>query len=118
MISSDITNGINFPKGKLFYEQGENMSKNLHDTIKFCKQEEKVSTPRDVLEYVYTAMNEKGYDSVDQLVGYFLSGDPTYITSHANARTIICKRDRYDLIEELVRSYIDNNLKKGSKKFR
>ncbi len=92
------------------------MSNNLHDTITFRKQGEKVDTPHDVLEYVYNAMNEKGYDAVDQLVGYFLSEDPTYITSYANARTIITKRERYDLIEELVRFYIENNLKKGKRR--
>lgn len=92
------------------------MDKNLFNTIKYRKQPDAVSTPHDVLEYVYNAMLEKGYDSVDQLVGYFLSEDPTYITSHANARTIMCKLERYDLLEELVSSYIEHNLRKNSKK--
>lgn len=91
------------------------MDKNLFNTIKYRKQQDAVSTPHDVLEYTYNAMLEKGYDPVDQLVGYFLSEDPTYITSHANARTVMCKLERYDLLEELVSSYIEHNLKKNKK---
>ena len=94
------------------------MNKNLMNTIKYRKQPDTVNTPHDVLEYVYNAMLEKGDDPVDQLVGYFLSEDPTYMTSHANARTIICKLERYDLIEELVSFYIEHNLKKDSKKLK
>ena len=94
------------------------MDKNLFDTIKYRKQQDAVNTPHDVLEYVYNAMNEKGYDPVDQFVGYFLSEDPTYITSYGNARNIICKMERYDLIEELVSFYIDHNFKKGAKKLK
>ena len=52
---------------------------------------------------------EKGYDSINQLVGYFISGDPTYITSHQNARVLIRRLERDELLEELVRFYIENN---------
>ncbi len=86
------------------------------DTIKYRKEQESQITPHDALECVYKALIEKGYDPVDQIVGYFLSDDPTYITSHENARGIIGKVERYDLIEELVSFYIENNLKKTVRK--
>ena len=86
--------------------------KPLLNTIKFRKQVEPPQTPHEILEAVYKAMVEKNYDPVDQFVGYFLTEDPTYITSHNNARTIITKAERYELFEELVRCYIENNLKK------
>ena len=62
-------------------------------------------TPREVLTTVYGAMKEKGYDPVNQIVGYLLSGDPTYITSYKNARYLILRVERDELLEELVRSY-------------
>ena len=64
----------------------------------------------DVLEQVYSSLIEKGYDPVSQIVGYIMSGDPTYITSHNNARGIIAKVERDELIEEAVRFYIENKL--------
>lgn len=64
---------------------------------------------RDVLKQVYAALTEKGYNPMYQIVGYILSGDPTYITSHKNARSMIGKLERDELLEELVRNYIDNN---------
>ena len=60
------------------------------------------------LTAVYDALKEKGYNPVNQIVGYLLSEDPTYITTHANARSIIRKIDRDDLLSELVRSYLDD----------
>lgn len=62
-------------------------------------------TPREVLMTVYGAMKEKGYDPVNQIVGYLLSGDPTYITSYKNARYLILRVERDELLEELVRFY-------------
>ena len=62
-------------------------------------------TPREVLTTVYAAMKEKGYDPVNQIVGYLLSGDPTYITSYKNARYLILRVERDELLEELVRFY-------------
>lgn len=64
-------------------------------------------TPKQLLQEVYQALDERGYNAIDQIVGYFLSGDPSYITSHNNARGMIRQIDRDDLIEELVRSYLD-----------
>lgn len=64
-----------------------------------------------VLEHVYKALSEKGYNPVNQIVGYIMSGDPTYITSHNNARVMIMKVERDELIEEALCYYIKNKLK-------
>lgn len=61
---------------------------------------------KDILDAVYNAMVEKGYNPVSQIVGYIMSGDPTYITSHKNARSLIMKVERDELVEELLREYI------------
>ena len=63
---------------------------------------------KKILDSVYTAMSEKGYDPVSQIVGYIMSGDPTYITSHKGARGIIMKVERDELVEELLKEYINN----------
>ena len=63
---------------------------------------------KTVLELVYTAMEEKGYNPVSQIVGYIMSGDPTYITGHKGARSMIMKVERDELVEELLREYIRN----------
>lgn len=63
-------------------------------------------TPKDILLDVYDALEERGYNPVDQIVGYLLSGDPSYITSHNNARNIIRQIDRDDLAEVLVKSFL------------
>lgn len=63
---------------------------------------------KTVLDIVYNAMAEKGYNPVNQIVGYIMSGDPTYITSHNNARSMIMKVERDELVEELLREYIRN----------
>lgn len=60
----------------------------------------------DILHQVYQAMTEKGYNPVNQIVGYIMSGDPTYITSHKNARSMIMKVERDELVEELLAEYI------------
>ncbi len=64
-----------------------------------------------VLAQVYIALTEKGYNPVNQIVGYIMSGDPTYITSHKNARSIIMKVERDELLEELMEVYIDTKLR-------
>ena len=66
---------------------------------------------KDILEAVYIALTEKGYNPVSQIVGYILSGDPTYVTSYTNARYLIMKVDRDELLEELLKNYIEVNLK-------
>ena len=62
-----------------------------------------------VLEQVYVALTEKGYNPVNQIVGYIMSGDPTYITSHKGARSLIMKVERDELVEEMLKAYIRNN---------
>lgn len=59
-----------------------------------------------ILEMVYQALTEKGYNPVNQIVGYIMSGDPTYITSHKSARSLIMKVERDELVEAMLRSYI------------
>ena len=73
-------------------------------------QEQKLGV-EEILEQVYGALSEKGYNPVNQIVGYIMSGDPTYITSHKNARSLIMKVERDELIEETVKYYINNKLK-------
>ena len=64
-----------------------------------------------ILKDVYEALTEKGYNPVNQIVGYIMSGDPTYITSHKNARSLIMKVERDEILEELLSVYIDAKLK-------
>ncbi len=71
------------------------------------KQEYQVS---DVIESVYEALKEKGYNPVSQIVGYIMSGDPTYITSHNGARSLIMRAERDEIIEMLLEHYIKNEL--------
>ena len=61
---------------------------------------------KDILEIVYKALSEKGYNPVNQIVGYIMSGDPTYITSHNGARSLIMKVERDELVEEMLKAYI------------
>jgi uncharacterized protein (UPF0297 family) len=77
----------------------------LEHTMMF-KSEGGEASPRDILQQVFVALQEKGYDPINQLVGYLMSGDPVYITSHNQARSLIRKLERYELLEELVRSYL------------
>jgi uncharacterized protein (UPF0297 family) len=72
------------------------------------EQEEELLKARDVLLRVYEALREKGYNPIYQIVGYLLSGDPAYITSHKTARSLIRKLERDELLEELVRSYLES----------
>ena len=64
---------------------------------------------RELIRYVYSALKEKGHDPIMQLVGYIISGDPTYITSYKNARSLIRRVERDELLEEFVRFYVENN---------
>ena len=72
---------------------------------------EEASTVKDVLSSVYAALTEKGYNPVNQIVGYVMSGDPTYITSHKGARSLIMRVERDEIIEVLLEDYIQNNFK-------
>ena len=64
---------------------------------------------KDILEIVYEALREKGYNPVNQIVGYIMSGDPTYITSYNGARSLVMKMERDELVEEMLKSYIKHH---------
>lgn len=74
-------------------------------------QAKRIQVP-EVIRRVYEALLEKGYNPVNQIVGYIMSGDPTYITSYNNARSLIMKVERDEILEELMRTYIDARLRK------
>ena len=80
----------------------------LDGTRQFSMKEESDKEMKRVLQTVYDALKEKGYNPINQIVGYLLSEDPTYITNYNNARSLICKIDRDELMRELVRSYLNN----------
>jgi len=75
-------------------------------TMKFDFNKNKSDQAREIMLTVYEALQEKGYNPISQIVGYILSGDPTYITSHKNARILIRKIERDELLEEIVRYYL------------
>jgi uncharacterized protein (UPF0297 family) len=77
-------------------------------TMTFSLNDDKDTEMKQILTTVYDALREKGYNPINQLVGYILSEDPTYITTHNNARTLIRKLDRDELLRVLVRSYLNN----------
>lgn len=79
----------------------------MNETMTFSIEQDHAEEMKILLKIVYDALEEKGYNPVNQIVGYLLSEDPTYITTHANARSIIRKIDRDDLLRELVKSYLD-----------
>ena len=81
---------------------------NLSNTQYFKVKTEPEVQVKEVLDVVYTAMEEKGYNTVNQSVGYIMSGDPTYITSYKGARSMIMKVERDELVEELLKEYIKN----------
>ena len=76
-------------------------------TRKFNTAEEKDEQIHHILTSVYEALREKVYDPINQIVGYILSEDPTYITNHNHARTLICKIDRDELLQVLVKNYLE-----------
>ena len=76
------------------------------NTIKFTVPCDDKDNMRRILRTVFDALQEKGYNPVNQIVGYLLTEDPTYITNYNNARSMICKLDRDELLQELVRCYL------------
>ena len=76
------------------------------ETMKMKPIADSGNEAQDILLYVYQALQAKGYDPITQLTGYIISGDPTYITSYNAARSMICRLERDEIIEELVRSYL------------
>ena len=85
--------------------------KKLDNTQYFKIQSDQEIRVSEVLQLVYQAMTEKGYDPVNQIVGYIMSGDPTYITSHKGARSLIMKVERDELVEERLRVYVEKTVK-------
>ena len=84
--------------------------KNLSNTQFFQVEAGPQIQAKDILEIVYNALVEKGYNPVNQIVGYIMSGDPTYITSYNGARSLVMKVERDEIVEELLKSYIKNEL--------
>ena len=75
-------------------------------TIMFDAGKTEEKTTREILDSVYEALEERGYNGIDQMVGYILSGDPSYITSYNNARMMISRIDRDDLVEDILKVYL------------
>lgn len=84
----------------------------VNNTQFFKVQKEPEIQVKDILASVYAALTEKGYNPVNQIVGYVMSGDPTYITSHKGARSLIMKVERDEILEELLENYISRNFRK------
>ena len=78
----------------------------IDETVSFNLERERNEETKEILKQVYDALQEKGYNPINQIVGYILSGDPTYITSHKGARNLIRNIERDELLEKLVKSYI------------
>ena len=85
------------------------MSAEMDNTMFFDSLKSEKASTREILMTVYGALEEKGYDAVNQIVGYLISGDPAYITSYQNARNLMTKLDRDEVLEELVKYYLKGN---------
>ncbi len=81
----------------------------MNNTVKFSIEQEKQEKAKEIIIQVYEALEKKGYNPVNQFVGYILSGDPSYITSHEGARSLIRKIERDEILEEMVKNYVKNN---------
>ena len=88
------------------------MMQDKNQTQFFKVEKEPEIQVKDVLEIVYRSLSEKGYNPLNQIVGYIMSGDPTYITSHNNARSLIMKVERDEIVEELLADYNRKNFQK------
>ena len=84
------------------------MDNNFNETMKFEPPKDNVNEAKEIILTVYDALSEKGYDPINQIIGYILSGDPTYITSHKDARSLIRKIERDELLEEILGYYLEN----------
>ena len=83
--------------------------KSVTETISFSAEELRRENIREVLKHVEKALNERGYNAINQLAGYLISNDPAYISSHNNARSVIQSIERHEIIEELVRLYLEEH---------
>ncbi len=84
------------------------VDRDMDKTMKFDVEKEEHNRVREVMAAVYNALKEKGYNPINQIVGYIISGDPTYITSYNNARSLIGKVERDEILEELVKEYLES----------
>lgn len=82
------------------------MSMDLNETMMFKTQKDNTLQTKEILLQVHGALKEKGYDPINQIIGYILSGDPTYITSHNNARSLIRQLERDELLGEILKEYL------------
>ncbi len=81
----------------------------MHDqTMTFSFKDDKEQEMKAILTQIYDALKEKGYNPINQIVGYILSEDPTYITTHNNARSLVRRIDRDDLLHTIVKAYLDD----------
>ena len=87
------------------------MNGKMDETRHFQLPTEEPESAAEIIEVVYQALKAKGHDPIMQLVGYIISGDPTYITSHKGARSLIMKVERDELVEELLRVYVEKTVK-------
>ncbi len=85
------------------------MSRETQDTVSFQKSNDEANETKKILMEVANALEEKGYNPINQIVGYLISADPAYITSHNNARNLIRKLERDDILDELVSAYMKGN---------
>lgn len=85
---------------------GVSVNNKLNETMKFQPPKDKIEFARQIILSVFSSLEEKGYDPINQIIGYILSGDPTYITSHNDARSMICRIERDELLEELLKAYL------------
>ena len=83
--------------------------KSVTETISFSAEELRRENIREVLKHVEKALNERGYNAINQLAGYLISNDPAYISSHNNASSVIQSIERHEIIEELVRFYLEEH---------
>ena len=89
------------------------MKGKLGDTQQYTSPSSGNNSAEEIIAAVYQALKAKGYDPITQLVGYIISGDPTYITSYNQARSLICRLERDEILEELVRFYVNGHVAKG-----
>jgi uncharacterized protein (UPF0297 family) len=83
------------------------MDSNVNNTAKFDYKMDSLNEAREIISQVYQSLKEKGYNPNNQLIGYILSGDPTYVTNHNNARSLIRKIERDELLEEILNVYLN-----------
>lgn len=83
-----------------------NSNNNNNETMMFNMEKDNACEARQILTAIYQALKERGYNPINQIVGYILSGDPTYITNHNNARSLVRKLERDELLEEVLKYYL------------